>query len=122
MPQVNWQRLKKRSDFQRVQKQGQAVKMPALVFLYAPASTQGNRIGFTATRRSIGNAVQRNRAKRRMRALAQSVFANATPPAGQPADGVLIARRFVLQRDFHKMRRELKEALEKKGFTFEDRE
>lgn len=124
-PKSSWQRLKKRSDFQKVSKQGQAIKLPALVFLYAPSSQTSpghehtNRAGFTATKRSVGNAVQRNRAKRRMRALAQKVLASATPPAGtQLADVVFIARKYALAHDFSKMESELRAALEKEGFTF----
>ena len=46
------------------------------------------RIGFTASKK-IGNAVLRNRAKRRLRALAREVLA----PAAQPGwDYVLVAR------------------------------
>lgn len=46
------------------------------------------RVGFTASKK-IGNAVARNRAKRRLRALAQAVLA----PAARPGwDYVLVAR------------------------------
>lgn len=119
MPDKNcWQRLKKRSDFQRVQKQGQAVKMPALVFLCAPSATDDTRLGFTATKRTVGNAVQRNRAKRRMRGLYEDVLKNAVPPQGKPHDCVMIARKYILERDFSKMAQELQSALEKEGFRF----
>lgn len=122
MPGENcWQRLKKRSDFQRVQKQGQAVKMPALVFLCAPSATNDARLGFTATKRTVGNAVQRNRAKRRMRGLFEAVLKNATPPQKDPLDCVMIARKYILERDFGKMAQELQTALEKEGFTFDEK-
>ena len=46
------------------------------------------RIGFTASKK-VGNAVARNRAKRRLRALARAVLPNAAKPGW---DYVLIAR------------------------------
>ena len=119
MPSKRWQRLKKRTDLQNVQKQGQALKLPALVFLYAPGRTDENRLGFTATRRTVGNAVQRNRAKRRMRALAQAVLEKASPQTGRPTDAVMVARRYIETRDFAKMTQELEQALKQEGFTFE---
>ena len=64
------------------------------------------RVGFTVTKK-IGNAVVRNRCKRRLRALARDVL----PAAGQPgADHVLIGRAECPIRDFATMRGELERA------------
>lgn len=65
------------------------------------------RVGFTVTKK-IGNAVVRNRCKRRLRALAREVL----PQAGiAGADHVLIGRDDTPTRDFAAMRAELAEAL-----------
>lgn len=67
------------------------------------------RAGFTVTKK-IGNAVVRNRMKRRLRELARTLL----PERGQPgADHVLIGRAGGIERDFAAMRSELEKALAK---------
>jgi ribonuclease P protein component len=53
------------------------------------------RVGFTASRK-VGNAVQRNRARRRLRAAAAEVLERAEPGT----DFVLIARPATIERDY----------------------
>lgn len=67
------------------------------------------RIGITVTKK-IGNAVVRNRVKRRFRALAAELL----PRAGvEGADHVLIARAAGVERPFDQLRAELASALTK---------
>jgi ribonuclease P protein component len=67
------------------------------------------RAGYTVTKK-IGNAVVRNRMKRRLRALAREVL----PTEGTTgADHVLIGREAGIERDFSELRRELQTALAK---------
>jgi ribonuclease P protein component len=67
------------------------------------------RVGFTVTRK-VGNAVVRNRMKRRLRALAAELL----PQAGiAGADHVLIGRNGGIERDFDRLRSELRQALAK---------
>lgn len=67
------------------------------------------RVGFTVTRK-IGNAVVRNRMKRRFRALARELL----PTEGvRGADHVLIGRAGGVERDFAELKAELTRALAK---------
>jgi len=71
----------------------------------------GLRAGFTVTKK-IGNAVVRNRLKRRLRAAARAVL----PAAGiAGADHVLIGRSAGLTRDFAALKADLVTALVKCG-------
>jgi ribonuclease P protein component len=65
------------------------------------------RVGFTASRK-VGNAVVRNRAKRRLRAAAAQVL----PEQGRPgSDYVLIARAGTTDRPFSELIADLERAL-----------
>lgn len=67
------------------------------------------RVGFTVTRK-VGNAVTRNRIKRRFRALAREII----PVHGfAGADHVMIGRAGGIERDFGLLRRDLERALER---------
>jgi ribonuclease P protein component len=71
-------RIKKRSEFLRIQEAGHRVVSPGFVFMLqkktsAKASSgRGPRLGITASRR-VGNAPQRNRAKRLVREAFRAV-------------------------------------------------
>jgi ribonuclease P protein component len=54
------------------------------------------RVGFTASRK-VGNAVKRNRARRRLRAVASAVLERHAEPG---MDFVLIARPATVERDY----------------------
>ena len=67
------------------------------------------RLGYTVTKK-VGNAVVRNRMKRRMRELARAVV----PELGRDGyDYVMIGREGGIERDFAAMRSELVKALTK---------
>ncbi|MEO6359217.1 MAG: ribonuclease P protein component [Sphingomicrobium sp.] len=67
------------------------------------------RVGFTVTKK-VGNAVVRNRMKRRLRALACDIIA-ANGFLG--SDHVLIGRSSGIERDYAALRQELGRALDK---------
>ena len=60
------------------------------------AAREPVRVGFTASRK-VGNAVRRNRARRRLRAVAQEVLDRHAEPG---TDFVLIARPATVDRDY----------------------
>ena len=77
------------------------------MLLTRPNNTQTVRFGITVTKK-IGNAVVRNRMKRRFRALLRELL----PAHGLPAsDHVLIGREGGIERDFSALRAELTAAL-----------
>jgi ribonuclease P protein component len=108
--------LKIRADFLRLASAARRSATPGLVVQAAshpdgPGGATGIRVGFTASRK-VGNAVVRNRAKRRMRAAAASVLASH----GQPGtDYVLIARAGTADRPFSELIADLETALRRIG-------
>ena len=85
--------------------------MPGFVLLVRPRddADQTIRIGYTVTKK-IGNAVVRNRMKRRFRAMARDLL----PDLGiAGADHVLIGRAGGVERDFATLTAELRKALGK---------
>lgn len=72
-----------------------------------PEATDAVRIGFTASKK-VGNAVARNRAKRRMRELARAVL---LPDAKPGFDYVLIAKPQTVTEDFAAMQASLAQKL-----------
>ena len=100
--------LTKRSDFLAANS-GTRNARTGFVLLTRPNEGQGIRFGITVTKK-IGNAVVRNRMKRRFRELLRA----ALPVAGLPDhDHVLIGRAGGIERDFHLMAEELAKALER---------
>ena len=77
--------------------------------LVRPARPGTGRFGITASKK-VGNAVTRNRMKRRFRALAREVIP-ATGFAG--CDHVMIGRSAGIERDYGLLRQDLTRALQR---------
>jgi ribonuclease P protein component len=108
------ERLKVRSDFLRVAATRKRCATPGLVLQVAktPDEISDNdiiRVGFTASKK-VGDAVTRNRARRRLReAVRQVMPAHATPGR----DFVVIARANTVRRSYSDLITDLESALQK---------
>ncbi len=108
--------LKRRREFLRVAGAGHKWVAPGLILQarrHAPEDTKGGaetfRVGFTVSRK-VGGAVDRNRARRRLKAAAERVMPRHARPGH---DFVLIGRRATLKRGFPALIGDLETALKK---------
>jgi ribonuclease P protein component len=80
-------RLKRRSDFLRLRDTGRKWVAPTVIVQIGKGEGENVRVGLTATKKT-GNAVMRNKIKRRLREAIKIVFADGIAPT----DIVLIGR------------------------------
>ena len=112
-------RLQERKDFLRIAAGRRKWVAPGLILQVVPATrpdlagghAEGRRIGFTASKK-VGNAVIRNRARRRLRAAVQQVMA---VHAAARHDYVLIARNETPERSYALLVEDLRVALKRLG-------
>lgn len=73
-------RILRRADFQRVRREGKSVSGTFLVMGYLADNTLGEplRLGLVTTKR-VGNAVVRNRVRRRLRGIVQRTGERVVP-------------------------------------------
>ena len=118
-------RLKRRREFLIVASQGRKWAAPGLILQAmarpgdptadsrSPVTTAADslRVGFTVSRK-VGNAVARNRARRRLKAAAEAVLPSQARAA---YDYVLIGRQQTMTRPFPALLQDLETALRKTG-------
>jgi ribonuclease P protein component len=88
-------RLTRSTDFERVRRFGKSYAHPLIVLIALPNEMDISRFA-TAAGRSIGNAVQRNRAKRILRETVRPMI----PSIASGWDIVLLARKPISKADF----------------------
>jgi len=108
--------LPDRADFLRVAATRRRCVTPGLILQVAPLPEPERaqaplRVGYTASKR-VGNAVARNRCKRRLREAVRKIMPSH---AREGMDYVLIAREDTAERPFEQLLADLREALRRLG-------
>jgi len=108
-------RLQKRSDFLHIQAKGQRWTSKSFIFQALENTTPDKmRVGFTVSKKVSTKAVDRNRTKRRLRAVAADILPRYARPG---VDYVLIGRKETAERSYDDLKRDLRWCLEKTGFS-----
>lgn len=105
------ERLKKRREFLRTAARGKRAARPGLVLQALAVSEPSLKLGFTVTKK-IGNAVIRNRARRRLKEAARLTLPGL---ALSGWDLVLIGRDATAERPFPLLIEDLRGALRQAG-------
>jgi len=105
--------LTRRPEFLRVAARGRKYVTPGLILQACRQNGDAKplRVGYTASRR-VGGAVERNRARRRLRVAVAAVMPQHARPGH---DYVVIARTATLRRPFGALVQDLETALRRLG-------
>lgn len=103
-------RLRGSSDFKRVRRTGRSYAHPLVVLVASPNGLAFTRLGVAAGK-TVGDAVERNRAKRRMREALRAII-----PAISPGwDLIWIARPPLAQAEWTKVQQAVQLLLRRSG-------
>ena len=110
--------LRKRADFLLLGKSGNKWVSQSLIIQARPNELGFTRVGFTVSKRVDKSAVQRNRIKRRLRAVVADVLRDYARPS---CDYVLIGRRETALRPYDVLCKDLKWCLRKMDYAQKSR-
>lgn len=103
-------RLTKPKDFSSLYNRGKKAVGRYIVIYFRNRSTGPNRIGFTVSKK-VGNAVRRNRVKRKLREIVR----NHPISLGNGMDFVIIARSSATMATYSELKRDVDALLSKEG-------
>lgn len=110
--------LRKREDFLRVKAAGKRAFRHGFVLQWMVAEAEeGVGIGYTASIKGVGNAVQRNRARRRLKAAVDEVIRLNAEAAGAQRQLVLVARTQVLEQPYRALVTDVRTAMRDAGLV-----
>lgn len=105
-------RLRHSGDFARLRKVGRAQHHKLLIVSVAPNNLPHNRYGFI-TSKALGNAVQRNRARRQLREAVRCLHPHLKPGY----DVVVVGKRAIVGQPFHYILRTVYELTQQSGLV-----
>lgn len=108
-------RLTRSTDFMRVRRKGKSFAHPLVVLVVEPNDLDQVRIGISASQ-AVGNAVNRNRAKRRIRACVDILFPELKPGW----DVVILARSRDREAPFEDLLTALRQVFTRAGLLEEE--
>ncbi len=102
--------LKRHKEFRYTYARGRAQSLPLFTLVYAKNRNESVRVGFSVSKR-IGNAVQRNRAKRRMRASLSPML----PHLAGGFNVIFVAKPEVLEAPFPELSKQMETLVRRAG-------
>ncbi len=113
-------RLRKKKDFERVMKdkQSRALSVSFLTGRFLGNGSASSRIGFVVSKKVSRKAVQRNKAKRRLREAGRFLFNQIKPGF----DVIIFTRPEIIESDFSGIKQTLEALLKKAGLMNTRRE
>ena len=103
-------RLKKRKEVENVFKKGKKSISQSVIIFYTPSDSEKSRFAFSVSKKISKKAVVRNKVKRRLREIIRKEI---IPSLKASLDCLVIARKEILEKNYHESEGELKRIFKK---------